>query len=289
MKIKMISIVALIAIALSLPFSALAENDPRDSICAPGGTSILLFYYRHYSGDEMYANGNKTGDNVDYDFNMTIFRYAHFVDIGGGWNWSYDLLQPIGDLDFAGFNASGLGDTNFATHINTPFLIQTDKMKYMMSAGFYLSAPTGDYEASKAVNIGTNRWTYKFEYTPLILQMGNLALELTGDVKFYTDNDDYGSSSVDLETDPLFGLQTHLSYNITDTFWVGISHYYFSGAENDVDNVSQDDKTKTQALRFSASYNLAPNVVMMLQYETEIERDNGVKQDYVGTRIAYVW
>ena len=288
MKTKIISLAVLVIMTFSLPFSALAENDPKDSICAPGGTSLFLFYYRHYFGNDMYADGSKISDDVDFDFNMAIFRYAHFVSLGN-WTWSYDALQPVGDLDLATHSAGGLGDTNFATHINTPFLIQNDTLTYMMSAGFYLSAPTGDYESSKAVNIGCNRWTYKFEYTPLILQTQKFTLELTGDVQFYTDNDDYGVTSDTLETDPLFGLQTHLTYNITDTFWLGISHYLFSGGENEVDGINQDDKTKTQALRFSASYNLTSNVIMMLQYQTEIERDNGIKQDYVGTRIAYVW
>lgn len=288
MRIQLVSIIALIMITLSIPFTAIAENDPRDSINAPDGTSIFLFYYRNYYGSDLYANGTKTSNNLDFNLDMAIFRYAHFVSLGD-WTWSYDVLQPIGDLDFTTYNTNGLGDTNFATHINTPYLIQTDKMKYMMSAGFYLSAPTGDYDNSKVVNLGTNRWSYKFEYTPLILQAGKLVLEFTGDVTFYTDNNDYGAASAELETDPLFGLTTHLSYNLTDSFWIGASHYYYSGAENDVSGVNQNDQAKTQALRLTASFNVAPNVIMMLQYQTEIKKDNGVKQDYVGTRIAYIW
>lgn len=288
MKTKCSLIAALFIMTFFSPVSALAENDPKDAICPPGGTSFFLFYYRHYSGDELYANGTKTADNIDYQLDMAIFRYAHFVSLGD-WTWSYDLLQPVGDLDFNSFNSNGLADTNAATHINTPVLWQSDKMTYMMSAGFYLSAPTGEYEASDAVNLGTNRWSYKFEYTPLILQVDKFSWEVTGDVTFYTDNDDYGASSADLETDPLYGFQTHVAYNITDTFWVGLSYYYYSGAENEVNGVSQDDETKTQALRFSASFNLAPNVIMLLQYEHELERDNGLKQNFIGTRIAYVF
>jgi len=281
-------IVLVLTVMIFSPMAAVAENDPRDAICAPDGTSLFLFYYRHYSGDEVYTNGNKVSDNTDYAFDMAIFRYAHFVGLGD-WTWSYDVVQPVGDLDFDTINSNGLGDTTLATHINTPYLFQTDTLKYMMSAGFIMSAPTGEYEASKSVNLGANRWTYKAEFTPVVVQAGKFTLEFTGDVKFFTDNDEYGSSYANLETDPLFCVQTHLAYTLTDSFWVGLSHYYYTGGENEVSGVSQNDETKTQALRFSFTFNVAPNVIMMLQYDTEIERDNGIKQNYVGTRIAYVF
>lgn len=288
MRVKLIVFALLVLAAVSMPFTAFAENDPRDSICAPGGTSLFLFYYRHNYGTDLYADGSRLSSNMDFDLDLAIFRYAHFVGLGD-WTWSYDVLQPVGNLEFASNNSSGLADTNLATHMNTPYLYRNDRLSYMMSAGFYLSAPTGDYDNDKSVNIGTNRWSYKFELTPVILQMGKFALESTVDATFYTDNDDYGTESATLSTDPLFSLQTHLSYNVTDTFWVGMGHYYYSGGETEISGVDQDDKNKTQALRFSASFNLAPNVIMLLQYQTETKRDNGLKQDYVGTRLAYVW
>ncbi len=288
MSVKKILIVLALIVMFFSPVAVFAENDPRDAICAPDGTSLFLVYYRHYSGDEVYANGNKVSDNTDYAFDMGIFRYAHFVGLGD-WTWSYDVLQPVGDMDFGTTNTNGLGDTTLATHINTPYLFQTDGMKYMMSAGFIMSAPTGEYESSKAVNLGANRWTYKAEFTPVVVQAGKFTLEFTGDVKFFTDNDEFGAAYANLETDPLFCVQTHVSYSLTDSFWVGLSHYYYTGGENEVSGVSQNDETKTQALRVSFSFNVAPNVIMMLQYDTEIERDNGVRQNYIGTRIAYVF
>ncbi len=288
MKKNILTILTFFVLTLFTPLSALADNDPRDSISAPGGTNIFLFYYRQYNGNELYANGSQLDDNLDFSLNMGIFRYAHFVGLGE-WTWSYDAVQPVGDMDLAGNSANGLGDTTLATHINTPFFIRNDDLSFMMSAGFYLNAPTGDYSANKAINLGANRWTYKLEYTPVILQAHGATLEFTGDVTFYTENDDYGASSANLETDPLFSLQTHLTYNLTDTFWIGASHYYYTGGENEIDGITQDDEAENQALRFSASFNLAPNVTLMLQYNTEIERDNGVKQNWVGTRIAYAW
>jgi hypothetical protein len=70
---------------------------------------------------------------------------------------------------------------------------------------------------------------------------------------------------------------------------VGLSHYYYTGGEDQVAGVNQNNEPANQSLRFSFSFNLAPNVVLLLQYDTELQRDNGVKQNYIGTRIAYAF
>ena len=293
-KMKKLLLLTVVIASLLLPALAIADNDPRDGVPAPGGTDIFLFYYRHYNGNDFFVDGDKLDGKTDFEFELAIARYAHFVSLGD-WTWSYDIVQPFGSMDLEAEalgiddGGNGLGDTCAATHINTPWLMQTEAMKYGMSAGFYLTAPTGDYDANEAVNLGANRWAYKFELTPVIWQMGSLVFELTGDVQFYTDNDDYTPALSSQEQDPLFGLQTHLSYDINDSFWVGVSHHFYTGGETTVDGVDMDDKTEIQALRFTGALKLAPQIQLLLQYHTELERENGVEQNYIGTRLAYFW
>ena len=294
MKGKRILILAIFVASLLLPALAMADNDPRDGIPAPGGTDIFLFYYRQFTGSDFYVDGETLDGKTDFDFNLAIARYAHFVSLGK-WTWSYDIVQPFGSMklesEALGIDdtGNGLGDTCAATHINTPWLIESEAMKYGMSAGFYLTMPFGDYDMNEAVNIGANRWAYKLEFTPVIWQVGALTLELTGDVQFYGDNDEYTAASANLEQDPLFGLQTHLSYDINDSFWIGVSHFFYTGGETTVGDLAMDDKTETQALRFTGAIKLAPQVQLLLQYHTELERENGVEQNYIGTRLAYFW
>ncbi len=295
MKKKMILIVAIFVSALMLPVSALAENDPRDSLPGVGGVSAFVLYTRHYNGNDFYQNDNNLDDNADFDFNLTMARLIHFFDLGNDWILELDVLQPFGEIDFESVklgidsNSNGIGDTVFVGHINTPWLIDRETMKYGMSCGFYLTTPTGEYDNDKAVNIGANRWAYKFEATPVIWKVDRMVLEVTGEVQFYGDNDDYLTTSVDQEKDPLYATQVHLSYDITDSFWVGISHYFYSGGETEVYGKDQDDEEKTQAIRFTGALGLSSNVVLLLQYQTETERENGVKQDFLGARLAYFW
>ena len=119
--------------------------------------------------------------------------------------------------------------------------------------------------------------------------MGSWIVELTGDVQFFGDNDEYTAASANLEQDPLFTLQTHLSYDINDSFWIAVSHHFNTGGETTVNGVAMDDKTETQALRFTGAIKLASQVQLLLQYHTELDRENGVEQNYIGTRLACCW
>ncbi|MCF8027940.1 MAG: transporter [Desulfobacteraceae bacterium] len=299
MKVKLILVLAVLILTLMMPFTApAAENDPRDAVAAPGGTDIFLFYYRNYNGNEFYQDDNRLDSNMDFDFNMAIARYAKFwslADLGmDQWILSADILQPFGsincDLFGAETRASGLGDTTLATHLNTPYFIETGNMKYGMSAGLILTAPTGEYHKEKeTVNLGANRWSYEAEFTPVIWHMGDMIFELTGSVTFYSDNDDYGVASERLETDPTYLLQSHLSYDVTDSFWVGASYYYKTGGENDLENVCLNDEADNQKLRFTGAFMLSPQTQLLLQYEKSVEVKNGIEQDYIGARFAYLF
>ena len=290
-KYKFVIAMVLVA-SLLLPVSAMAENDPRDAIPAPGGTTLFLFYYRDYSGTNFYNDGDTLDGNADFDMRFSMFRLAHFWDLGG-WIWSADVVQPVANMNFESgvlgldVNSSGLGDTTLATHINTPWFVNSGDTKMGMSAGLYLSSPTGEYDSSKAVNIGSNRWTCRLEATPVVFIKGPAVFELTGEVQFFSDNDEYSSSDLTEEKDPVYHLQIHGSYSFTDSFWAGLSYYYLTGGETSVDGINQDDEAQTQTIRFSAGYQLSKNVSLLLQYNTDIDRDCGVEQNYFGGRLAY--
>jgi hypothetical protein len=53
-----------------------------------------------------------------------------------------------------------------------------------------VTAPLGQYDSDKLVNIGTNRWSFKPELG-LSKALGPLTLELLPSVTFFTDNNDF--------------------------------------------------------------------------------------------------
>ncbi len=296
MRIGRFFVAAILIATMLFPISAMAENDPRDAIAAPGGTNLFLFYYRNYYGSNFYVDGQNLDSNADFDMQFGMFRLAHFWDIGGGWIWSADVVQPFASMEFdsdvlfpttSGSNSDGIADTTVATHINTPFLYNEGDTKFGMSAGFYLTAPTGEYHSEKAANVGSNRWTYRLEATPVVFIKGPFVYELTGEVQLFSDNDECTPLHLEEEKEAVYHIQNHVSYNLSDSFWLGLSYYYLTGGETTLAGINQNDDALTQTLRFSANYQLAPAVQLLLQYNTDVDRDNGVDQNYIGGRMAF--
>lgn len=288
-------LIAFVISVLMLPALALAETDPRGGIPAPGGTDVFLFYMRSYSGNNYYQHGKKVSSNADLNTTLAMARYVHYFtfDSLDKWTFAANLIQPFGSMNFESGatedRTSGLGDTTFQVCAFTPNLIDEENNKYRMVLGLYVTAPTGEYHSEKSVNLGANRWAYKFEFTPLVWQLGPLVLEQTNNIKFYTDNDDYSSAHLKQKKDPLYAIICHASYDFSKTFFGGISYLYHNGGETEINGNAMDDETKTHTLKFTGGITLTPQTRLLLQYVTDVEVENGVGTNYIGCRLSHAF
>ncbi len=303
-RIKMSVLVLVIVPQLLSPILSFATmNDPRDPWPAPDGSKIFLYYQRFISADSFYKNGTKLDGNADLDFTFGLARYVQFWGLGDdwtledGWTFSADIIQVFGQLDLEsnilGIDAqsNAIGDTTLGLHIDFPCLINTNKVQYRISPSIFITAPTGDYDNDDAVNIAENMWAVEFEFYPMMLHFGKTYIEIAASAKFFSDNDDYSPASVTLERDPEYLVQGHISYDITDSgsFWVGTSYYFKKGNENEADGVNLDNETETQIIRFTAAMQLSPQTLLSIQYQTDLEVENGTKENFIGARIAYLF
>jgi hypothetical protein len=96
---------------------------------------------------------------------------------------------------------SGWSDTfvRFATNLyGAPPLAGKDFADYrartkdetIVGAGLAVRLPTGDYEDDKLINLGQNRFAFRPQLG-LVVSRGKWTSELTAEVAFYTDNDDF--------------------------------------------------------------------------------------------------
>jgi hypothetical protein len=287
----------LLAITVSLmmsPVSALADVDtnPREGIPLPGGTNVGLLYWKEISSSDYYSHGKKVTDNADLKSQMFIPRYVHYWDFKG-WTPEINVLLPFGtsNLEFGSTNdrSSGLGDVMAQVAIATPDLIKGKETSYWVWLGFYLTAPIGDYNAEKAVNLGSNRWSYRLEFTPIVLKYGPFLLEQTNNVIFYSDNTDYSSRHVTQSKDPLFSSLVHLSYEVNKSFWLALSYDYHTGGETTVNGIKNDDKTKTSTLMATASVEINPRTKLMFSYATDVSVENGFATNIFTTRLGWAF
>ena len=80
----------------------------------------------------------------------------------------------------------------------------------IIGASFRVVAPWGQYDDTKLVNIGTNRWSFKPE-VGISKAIGPWTLEGTAAATFYTDNNDFFGGKT-LSQAPIYSLQGHVIY-----------------------------------------------------------------------------
>jgi hypothetical protein len=132
-------------------------------------------------------------------------------------------------------------------------------------------APTGQYDPTKLINYGINRWAFKPEFG-LSRRWGHWVLDTYVAVWFFTTNHDFFSRNqfspgTNTQTQkPVFAFEGHLSYDIKPRLWASLDGNFWGGGRssvNGIENPSTLQKnsriggtvsvpvSKHQALKFS--------------------------------------
>ena len=243
---------ALIAAAL-LPATALAQElEPRAYSNAPVGTNFLVAGYSRITGPVL-LDPSITATDVNARINAYSLGYARFFGLlGRAANISIGVPYIEADLHgqvmdaAADVHRSGLGDLRLRGAVNLfghPALAPAEfrRRTDTPSAGASLSviAPTGEYDASRFINISTHRWAFKPE-AGVSYPIGDWFAEAAAGVWFFTDNGDYlGGHRRSQE--PLALYQLHAGYNFRPGLWLAADYGWYIGGRTAVDGVANDD------------------------------------------------
>jgi hypothetical protein len=106
----------------------------------------------------------------------------------------------------------------------TPAEFARRKPVTTLGASLSISAPTGDYNPDRLVNIGTNRWAMKPE-VGIALPVGRWTFEATVGAWFFANNDDFYGGRV-RKQDPLASVQGHVIYTFRPHLWLALDATY---------------------------------------------------------------
>ncbi|RJX28478.1 MAG: transporter [Desulfurivibrio sp.] len=281
----------LLAGSLILAFHTpvLADNDARDYIPLEPGTTLIAAYYNYISATDFYADGDKINSDTNLSANIGILRPVYYTKLGP-FVIDPQMLIPFGEQSLDGdgvggveISSSGLADPIVTATI---WLVNDPASKTWLGFTPFITVPLGEYDEDKALNMGANRWAFKPE-VGFVKGFGNYFFELTGNCEFYTDNDDFSAQSLTLEQDPVYTLESHLSYNFSDAFYISGDYFYHNGGETTLAGIDQHDEKDDHAVQLTLGFLLNPSYQLLLKYKTDIEVENGLKTNTVGLRFAH--
>ena len=245
---------ALAAIALMLAVSSARAQDlePRAYVNTPVGLNFLIAGYAWSQGG-LSTDPALPIHDAQLQIHSAVLAYARSLDVWGR-SGKFDVIVPYAQLSGMALVAgeprdrdvSGFGDPRFRFSVlfyGAPALSLKEFAGYrqdtIVGASLQVSAPGGQYDPSRAVNIATNRWSVKPEIG-LSKALGSLILELSTGVTLYTRNDDYFGGKI-LEQDPIYSAQAHLTYNLGGGVWGALNGTWYQGGRTTVDGVRSNE------------------------------------------------
>jgi hypothetical protein len=241
--------VALVAMMLTAAMTAEAQElEPRAYTNTPIGMNFLILGYGYTQGDVAVDTSVPIEDGK-ITVHTAVLGYARSLDLWGR-SAKVDLVLPYawlsGSAKVAGKQVdrevSGLGDPQARFSFlfyGAPALTMEEfadyKQDLILGASFAVTAPLGQYDSDKLVNIGTNRWSFKPELG-ISKTWGPVTLELAPSATFYTDNENFFGAHK-LQRDPLYAVQGHVIYHTRHGLWAAIDATYYGGGRPSIDGV----------------------------------------------------
>ena len=226
--------------------------EPRAYANAPVGLNFLIAGYVYQWGDVL-LDPSLPVQNLNAKVNTAVLGYSRVLDFWGE-SGTLALVLPYAWVSATGdvleqsrsVDRSGIGDLALRLSVNlygAPALSLPEFRDYaqdiIVGVSFLVTAPTGHYDSTKLVNIGTNRWSFKPE-VGVSKAVGSWTLEAAAGVTFFTDNDQFLGTNVRRQ-DPLYAAQAHAIYNFSPKLWLGLDGTYYAGGRTSVNGDLNND------------------------------------------------
>ncbi|MDO8940710.1 MAG: transporter [Methylicorpusculum sp.] len=284
-----------------LPFSVNATDiEPRSYSNIPVGLNFLVTGYAHTRGNVTFAPSVPI-TNGKLETHSAFLAYVRSLDFWGK-SGKIDIIIPhawiSGEADVLGETRTrevgGFADPLVRLYVNiygAPALSMKEFANYqqdtLVGLSLAVSAPGGQYDPTKLVNIGTNRWFIKPELG-ISKAWGPLTAEIAAGAFIFTDNDEPFQGK-NLEQDPLYSLQAHLIYNVTRGIWVAFDTNYYTGGETTKDQIEGNNLQENWRVGGTLALPLSRQFSVKLYGNTGVYSRTGSNFDIVGMAFQFRW
>jgi hypothetical protein len=252
------SALKLVALALMAVCSAtiVVAQDlaPRAYVITPVRTNAVTLSYSYSRGD--IDVGSLPISGASGETNLSIISYYHSMNfLGRSGNVTLSLPYVVtnyrGEVIGTDVNVrrSGLMDLvlRLSVNIRGARAMSIDefrawRQKTIVGASLKVLAPTGQYDPTKLINPGANRWAFKPEIA-VSRRWGHWVADGYGAVWFFTTNHDYFSRNryspgTNQRTQtPTGAIEAHLSYDVKPRLWASIDANFWYGGRASINDI----------------------------------------------------
>lgn len=286
-------------LALSLP-SVGQELEPAAYKVVPVGVNIFQAGYILAVGDVNFTpslpveDAKATINSMTLMYGRTLSLFGRSANFGIVAPYSVGHLEGIYIGEFTEVDRSGIRDPMLRLAVNLcggPAMklkeFASYKPKTNVGASIRILAPLGQYDSTKLINLGSNRWSFKPEIG-VTRAVGKWSLEFYAGAWFFTDNTDFFGGKT-REQDPIGSFQFHTLYNFKPGMWLALDLNYYSGGTTKVDGLKNLDLQQNSRAGLTFKLPLNRRSSLRFAYSRGARTTIGAAFDAIAVGYSYVW
>lgn len=261
---------------------------PRAYIITPVHSNAINLTYSFYNGG-LDFNGVVPVKNATGTFSLPNIGYYHSLNFFGR-SANVSVGIPYGIGTFQGslrgteekVYRSGLLDLGLRFSVNLkggPAMPISQFLKWqqktVLGASLKVVAPTGQYDPTKLINLGINRWAFKPEFG-YSRRFGKWILDGYAGAGFFTTNQQsFSIPKPQPQTlSPIGSFEGHLSYDVKryrgkPTLWCSLDGNFWFGGTTTLGGISNPDTRLTSSrIGVTAAIPFSPHMAIKTSFST---------------------
>jgi hypothetical protein len=287
---------------LLFPGQAWAQfTDAHSYDNAPVGTNQIELSYAHlHANSSIDTSLIITGAKLNV--NQGTITYSRYFGLFDRTTW-VEAGLPIGSLSGSvsgtGIQGSivGAGDSSFQVGMllkGAPALtaerFHENEPATTLGVSFSFTAPTGQYDANKVLNLGSDRWVFKpeFAFSQPFGPEQKWQVDAYANAYFYTDNNTFHGNEI-LHQQPQPGFEGHLSYSFSNSVWLSLDTRYSFRANTFVDGVDQNNGQQNFIVGSEMNVSISARHSLLFEFAKALVHENGPMITGFAVKYNYTW
>jgi hypothetical protein len=290
-----------VLVVLLVPLGASAQElEPGAYWPVPRGLNIVTVANSFNWGD-MSFEPSAPIDDANAKINTTGFAFTRAFNLAGR-SANIGVVVPLvaGHLEGlllgepAAGDRFGFGDPRVRLAMNVygaPTMTPKDFAAFvhrtLIGVSVTVAPPLGEYDASKLINIGTHRWSFKPE-VGISRALGHWVIEGMAGAWLFTDNDDFFNGRT-REQAPILATQFHLTYRFSRTMWLGGNANFYTGGRTTLDGNENLDLQRNSRVGATFSSALDRRQAIRISLSRGAFTTIGAAFTSLGASYSYAW
>jgi len=261
-----------IFVAITFGKVALSQDlEPRKWAHLPVDLNYFVTGYR-YSDDDIFFDPVLRIENAVAIKRTFAIGYIRTFEAFGK-SSRFEILQGYQKARWDGLlngapaerKREGLTDTvlRFSTYLLGASPLSAEKFaKFRVSKsidtivglGLLLKLPTGQYDETKLLNIGGNRFVVRPQLG-FLHRNGPWSFESTVQAAFFTENDAFFNGNR-LEQDPFYSIEGYATYSWQNGMWASVGAGYGEGGRTTINGIKNNDLRRQDGWSATVGYRL---------------------------------